>query len=308
VKGSTAVRPPLPPHLGLLVGVLAASTASTFIRLAQDAIHPLAVAAWRLTLASFILAPFAIATRRDELRSLNRGEWLLALGAGGLLAIHFATWITSLVLTSVAASVVLVSTHPLFVGVISHLFLQERLDRSTAVGLGIALVGSTIIGLGDVGGGGHRLVGDLLALVGGLSVAGYFLIGRRLRRRLSLLGYVFPVYATAAVILMVVAALAQVPLGGYPADAWLWLLLLALVPQIVGHSSLNWALRHLTATYVTLSVLGEPIGSTLLAWVVLSEPPTLAVVIGGGLVLAGIVIAGRTPQDGGKPSGAMRGQ
>lgn len=285
--------PRMPPHLGLLAGVLAASTASTFIRLAQGTVHPLAVAAWRLTLASLILLPVALATRREELRSLDRREWGLALGAGCLLAIHFATWITSLALTSVAASVVLVSTHPLFVGVISHLFLRERLNRPTVVGLVIALVGSTIIGLGDVGRGSHRLVGDLLALAGGLSVAGYFLIGRRLRRRLSLVGYVFPVYSTAAVLLMATAALARVPLAGYPAVSWLWLLLLAVVPQIIGHSSLNWALRHLTATYVTLSVLGEPIGSTLLAWVFLHEPPTLVAIVGGGLILAGIVIAGR---------------
>ncbi len=141
-----SANPAIPPHLGLAIGVLAASTASTFIRLAQGAVHPLAVAAWRLTLASLILAPLALRSHRQELRSFDRREWLLAVGAGLLLALHFATWITSLALTSVAASVVLVSTHPLFVGVISHLFLRERLSRATAMGLAVALIGSTIIG------------------------------------------------------------------------------------------------------------------------------------------------------------------
>lgn len=273
--------------------MLAVSTASTLIRLAQAWMDPLAVAAWRLTLASLILLPVALATRREELRGLSRREWGLALGAGALLAVHFATWISSLALTTVAASVVLVSMNPLFVGVISHLFLRERLNRPTAVGLAFALVGSAVIGLGDLGEGHHRFIGDLLALAGGLSGAGYFLIGRRLRQRLSLVGYVFPVYGTAAVLLMITAALARVPLTGYPAVSWLWLFLLAVIPQIVGHSSLNWALRHLTATYVTLSVLGEPIGSTLLAWVFLQEPPTLAAIVGGALILTGIVVAGR---------------
>ncbi|HEC35333.1 MAG TPA: DMT family transporter, partial [Anaerolineae bacterium] len=256
-------------------------------------------AAWRLTLASLVLAPFALTMRRAELRSLTRREWALALGAGCLLAVHFATWIISLSLTSVAASVVLVAISPLFVGLASHLLLKERLTRPTSIGLIVAMVGSAVIGWGDLGEGSHRLLGDLLALVGALAVAGYFLIGRRLRARLSLLGYVFPVYATAAVVLMGAAALTRAPLTGYPASTWLWLLLLALGPQIVGHSSLNWALRHLTATYVTIAALGEPLGSTLLAWLVLAEPPTLMAVVGGGLILVGIVIASRSsgPQE-----------
>ncbi|MEA3397298.1 MAG: DMT family transporter [Chloroflexota bacterium] len=285
--------PPFPPWLVLVAGVLAVSTASTFIRLAQADIDSLAVAAWRLTLAAGILAPFALLTRRDELRSLSRREWLLALGAGLLLALHFAAWITSLALTSVAASVVLVTTSPFFVGGISHLFLGEKLSRPLLLGMSVALAGSVIIGWGDAGGGAHRLTGDLLALVGALAAAGYFVIGRRLRRRLSLVGYVFPVYGTAAIALLLMASLAQVPLSGYGESTWVWLLLLALVPQLIGHSSLNWALGHLPATYVSLAVLGEPLGSILLAWIVLSESPTASAVCGGALIMAGLVIAGR---------------
>jgi len=285
--------PSFPPRLVLVAGVLAVSTASTFIRLAQADIDSLAVAAWRLTLAAGILAPVALLTRRDELRSLSRREWLLALGAGLLLALHFAAWITSLALTSVAASVVLVTTSPFFVGGIAHLFLGEKLSRPLLLGMSVALAGSVIIGLGDAGGGAHRLTGDLLALVGALAAAGYFVIGRRLRRRLSLVGYVFPVYGTAAIALLLMASLAHAPLSGYGESTWLWLLLLALIPQLLGHSSLNWALGHLPATYVSLSVLGEPLGSILLAWIVLSESPTASAVCGGALIMAGLVIAGR---------------
>lgn len=293
--------PPVSPHLGMVVGITAASTASLFIRLAQSEASSLAVAAWRLTLASLILAPIALTTRRTELRGLSRREWLLAVGSGLLLAAHFATWISSLALTSVSASAVLVSVYPLFVGILSHLFLGERLSRRVALGLVVATAGSATIGLGDAGAGRHQLAGDLLALLGAATAAGYFLIGRRLRGRLSLLGYVFPVYGTAAVALMALSLLASVPLTGYPSTTWLWLLLLALVPQIVGHSSLNWALGHLSATYVTLAALGEPIGSSLLAWVVLDEPVTVPTAIGGALILAGIVIATRQGGTRGRP-------
>ncbi len=294
METSRSQNPSIPPHLALLVGVLAASTASPIIRLAQAGeVNSLAIAAWRLTLASLILAPITLTTRREELRGLSRRDWLLMLGSGVMLAVHFATWISSLAYTSVAASVVLVSTSPLFVGLGSFLILRERLSRPLVVGLVIATVGSIIIGMDDWGQGTHRLTGDLLALAGAISVAVYFLIGRRLRARLSLLAYVFPVYSTAAVTLMVVAALAGVRLGGYLALQWLWLLLLALGPQITGHSSLNWALRHLPATYVTLAVLGEPIGSSILAWIILGELPGPVTVLGGALVLAGIAVASK---------------
>ncbi len=286
-------RSSVPPSLILVLGVLAVSTASTFIRLAQADIPSLAVAAWRLTLASVILAPVTLATRRAELRSLSRRAWLLVLAGGVVLALHFAAWITSLAMTSVAASVVLVTTSPLFVGLITFLFFQEPVSPRLWAGMVLALIGSIIIGLDDAGLGTHRLMGDVLALLGALAAAAYFIIGRRLRARLSLLAYVFPVYSTAAVVLMLVSLLSGVSLTGYGASTWGWLLLLALIPQIIGHSSLNWALRHLPVTYVSLSVLAEPIGSTLLAWWVLSEPPTWAAVLGGALILVGLLVAGR---------------
>ncbi|MBN2389137.1 MAG: DMT family transporter [Anaerolineae bacterium] len=292
---SHTTKPAIPPALGLAVGVTAASTASTFIRLAQGSMTSLAVAAWRLTIATLILAPFAVTTHRAEWRTLSQREWGLIVASGLLLAVHFYTWITSLALTSVAASVVLVATAPLFVGAISHFFLKERMSRRMVIGMAVALAGSLIIGLADAGEGTHQLIGDLLALLGALSVAGYMLIGRRSRARLSLLGYVFPVYGTAALALMVAALFSGVELTGYPVQVWLWLVLVAVFPQIVGHSSLNWALGHVSATFVALAVLAEPIGSTLLAWIVLQEPPTFSTLIGGALILIGIAAASAKP-------------
>jgi drug/metabolite transporter (DMT)-like permease len=281
----------IPPALGLVVGVLAVSTASTFIRLAQANVSSLALAAWRLTFASVLLAPFAIAAARVEWRKLRPTDWALLAASGAALAVHFYTWITSLAMTSVAASVVLVSTNPLFVALISHFLLGDRVRPRVFGGIVVAVLGSAIIGLGDVTVGPHRLLGDSLALVGAATVAIYMLIGRRQRARLSLLGYIFPVYGFAAVILMTFAIVTHAPLTGYPAQAWMWLLLVALIPQIIGHSSFNWALGHVPPTYVSLVVLAEPIGSTLLAWLVLGEPPTPATVLGGGIILGGIVLA-----------------
>ena len=281
------------PILGLVLGVAAASTGSTFIRLAQESMPSLSVAAWRLTLGSLMLAPFAIRPSRKAWRQLSLKDWGLIVASGLFLALHFYTWITSLALTSVAASVVLVSTNPIFVGVISHLFLKEKLTRAMVVGLVISVLGSVVIGLEGTSVGNHRLLGDALALAGAGAVAAYMLIGRSLRTRLSLLSYVLPVYGIAALSLLATALATGTPLYGYPLRAWLWLFLVALIPQVIGHTSLNWALGHLSATYVALAVLAEPIGSTILAWVVLQEAPTWQSILGGLLILLGITFATR---------------
>jgi len=289
---STGARP----YLGVGLGVTISSTAAILIRLAQAEAPSLVIAAWRLALATLILAPVTLVLRRSELRALTRPgtggrTWVSALASGLLLAIHFATWISSLAYTSVAASVVLVSASPIFVGLASHLLLHEHLSREMIVGLVAAMAGSVLIGLGDLGESPHRLLGDALALTGAIAGAGYFLIGRRLRARLSLLAYVFPVYGTAAVALMVAMLVSGLPAIPHRPQTWACLLLMALGPQILGHSSLNWALRYLSATYVTIATLGEPIGSTLLAWWLLGERPSLWAVAGGVLILAGIAVA-----------------
>jgi drug/metabolite transporter (DMT)-like permease len=290
------------PLLALLVGVIAVSISSTLIRFAQREVDSLAVAAWRLTFATLILAPFAVTRCREDWRRLERSKWWLLVASGTVLAVHFYTWITSLALTSVAASTVLVSTNPLFVGLISHFFLRDRLTRSVLFGLVIAVAGGILIGISDAGTGTHQVAGDLLALTGALAVAIYMLIGRRLRAELPVLAYIFPVYGTAAAVLMGMALIVGTPLGGYTPVSWLLLLLVALIPQVLGHSSFNWALGHLPATYVAVAVLAEPVGSTLLAWAFLQEQPTLVTALGGALTLIGIGIAVRRPQHAGVPT------
>lgn len=280
-----------PPHFALIIGVFAVSTASTFIRLAQAEVGYLAISAWRLVFASLILTPFALKYRSKEIRDLSLRQWFLAFLSGIFLSIHFVTWIKSLELTSVAASVVLVTTYPIFVGIFSSVFLGENLGRKLVIGLAVAFSGTIIISVGDLGQGIHMVQGDILALLGSLSAAGYFLIGRELRADLSLVGYIYPVYSISAIILVLITVPMDVRMTGFSSYYWVLLFLTALIPQIIGHSSLNWALKYLKTTYVTLSVLGEPIGSTILALLVLNEIPPLTSIIGGVVVLIGIYFA-----------------
>jgi len=279
------------PYLGLATGIVAVSFASIFIRLAEA--PSLVIAASRLTIASLILAPVAFIRGKEELRALTKGDLQLALLSGLFLGLHFATWISSLEYTSVASSVVFVSTSPLFVGLASHFLLKERVSRQMFVGIAISVVGGMIIGYGDFGLGMRELFGDLLAIAGAVAVSGYWLVGRRLRRQLSLLPYIFLVYATAAAFMIVLCLATGHSFSGYPRQTYLMFFLLAVVPQIIGHSSFNWALKYLPATFVVVSTLGEPVGSTILAHFILHEVPTVAKIGGGVLILAGIYISSR---------------
>ncbi len=300
-------RPAISPAAAIPFGILAVSTASIFIRYAQtDGAPSLVIAAIRLSLATLVLSPLALFRHRHELRALQRRELGLALLSGLLLAIHFATWITSLEYTSVASSVVLVSTTPLWVALLSPLTLKESIARPVMYGMGLALMGGAVVGLSDsctLAGfsvscppfsefvAGEAFLGDLLALAGAFAAAGYMLAGRRLRDKMSLIPYIFVVYGMAALLLVILMFSAGKSPLGYTPETYLWLLLLALVPQLLGHSTFNWALRYLSAAYVSVTLLGEPIGSALLAYFLLDEAPSALMIFGAILILAGIYVA-----------------
>lgn len=294
--------------LSLCMGIVAVSFASILIRFAQGAGMPsLAVAAWRLIFASMILLPYAWATRRDEIRDLSGKEWALLVVSGLFLGLHFATWIASLGYTSVASSVVLVSMGPVFVGLGSWLILREQPSALLVVGIILAVIGSVVISWGDLGQGRNQLLGDLLALAGAVFVAGYLMIGYRVRARRSLTTYIALVYGVAMVTLVIIVLIARQPMFGYSSNAYGWVLALALGPQIVGHSTLNWALRYLSATFVAIVTLAEPIGSGILAYVLLDEAIAWSTAIGGAMVLVGIYIASRA-ELGSRAAAAKPGQ
>ena len=308
---------PLPPRLAgfrragvgvaVFTAILAVSTASIFIRFAQQDAPSLVIAALRLTCAAALLAPLALVRHRTELINLSRAEISLGAVSGLFLAVHFATWITSLEYTSIASSVVFVSTGPLWVAILSPVLLNERLSRLAAIGLVVAILGGIVIGLSDACRWDHGLRcpelgrvmqgramwGNFLALIGAWTVSGYLIIGRKLRAKMSLIPYIFFVYSMSAIALLIfMFAAGHSPLG-YPGKAYGWIFLLAIFPQLIGHSTYNWVLRYLPATLVAAVTLIEPISSALLAYFVLSERPSTGVLAGGLLILIGIYLASR---------------
>jgi drug/metabolite transporter (DMT)-like permease len=302
-----AAAPPRARVLAVIAGgVLVVSTASILIRWLQAAGVPsLSIAAWRLALAALILAPLVLVRCRDELAGLTRRDWGLALASGAFLAAHFATWILSLEYTSVASSVALVTTNPIWIGIASWLLFRERLGAVMTLAIALAIAGSAVIfGVDAVpatSAAARPMLGNGLAIVGSLAVCGYLLIGRWLRRAMSLLAYIGVVYATAAACLVLLAAIAGAPLGGFAPAAWLGLLALAVGPQLVGHSSINWGLKYLSATLIALAILGEPVGSTALAWLLLGEPVGPVKIAGMALLLLGIFLAARAGVPRAKP-------
>lgn len=290
-------------YAALGLGVVIVSSSSILTRYAQAAgVSSLSIAAIRLVLAAAVLTPFALARSAAEIRALSKHDLLLGLTAGGLLAAHFATWISSLAYTSVASSTALVTTNPIWIALASVILFKERVRRGLIVAIGFALCGSVLIFLAEGGSGGVQpdpRLGDTLALIGSLAVSAYLLIGRSLRRRLSLLAYVWVVYSGAALALIAIALIAAQPLWGFSTAAWAFLIAIALGPQLMGHTVFNWALKQVSATFIALAILGEPIGSAVLALFLFGEGFSVLQICGFALLLAGIYLGARSEQDAG---------
>lgn len=273
--------------IAVVIGIVAISTASILIKLCDA--HPLAIAAYRLGLASLLLSPVALSQRRYG--KILRGRWKLLFLTGLFLGFHFIFWIASLKYTSVASSVVIVSTNPIFVGLGSYLLLKERVATLTILGILLSITGAVIIGLSDFALSTHAGLGDLLALGGAVMASGYLIVGRRLRREMDLIAYIFPVYSASAVVVLLVGLAAGVSFFGYSSRTYTLFLMLAIIPQLIGHSTFNWALKFFSASTVAVLILGEPIGSILLAYWILGETLSPWKAAGGICILAGIYAA-----------------
>lgn len=284
-------RPPVSPLLVLSIGVAAVSTGAIFVRAAEA--PALVIAAYRVGIASLVLLPLAWRYARDECFALSLREIGLAMSSGAFLALHFATWIASLDHTSVANSVILVNTNPLWVGLLAPVLTHDRIRPGTIGCIFLSVMGATIIGWGDFATGGSALWGDALALMGSLFAAVYLLIGRHLRRRVSLLAYIFLCYGSAAVFLWGAVAFSGHPVIGFSGTTWGALCGMALFSQLVGHTSTNWALKWLSTSTVAISLLGEPIGASFLAYLFFDETLTIPKFIGGGLILMAIYLVAR---------------
>lgn len=292
----------------LALALLGISGGGPLVRL-SDA-HPVTIAAWRVGFSLLVIAAaLAITGGWRQWRVLDRGGVLLAVGAGVMLALHFWSWNASVSLTTIAASTVLVNLHPVVVAVISSLWLHERPTRRQWLGITVSMLGALVVGAGDVSmlraaATPTALVGDLLALAGAVTVALYYLVGRRLRQALDLWPYVALVYGACLVTLLAIAATLDVPVAPQPPRELLIFAGLAIGPMLLGHTGMNWALRYLPAYSVNLTTLAEPLGATLLAAALpgIREVPPLATLAGGALVLIGIFIALPRPSEAAAPA------
>ncbi|PKK82861.1 MAG: EamA family transporter [candidate division Zixibacteria bacterium HGW-Zixibacteria-1] len=272
----------------LFVATFAVSWAAILIKLSGAG--PLPTAFYRMAIASIILAVPAFPALRRAMKTLTGRQKILLLTSGVVLGLHFAVWVTSLFYTTISNSAILVATQPVWVLILEASLLKERIPSRSIIGMLIALVGIIIISGADFDMGRDYIIGDLLALAGAVFAALYLFIGRKLRANLDNLGYIFPVYSIAAITLVIIALFYHVNLTDYPARTWFIFFLLALIPTVVGHSLYNWLLKFVQAHIVATTVLGEPIGATVLAIFFFDQIPGWWTLIGGILILSGIFV------------------
>ncbi len=300
---------PISVYVMLAFGLASFSFSSILVRLAQDEGLPsLFIASSRLTLGAIILTPLVLAKYRDNLAQMRRNDILLALVAGLFLAIHFGSWVTSLEYTSVLISVVFVTSSPLWVALLEFIFLRSKLPKSVIIGLGIAIAGGLLIGFGGVFAGDasvvvdrqREFIGGALSLVGAITIAVYLIIARKLQQarehqgvvtKLHIIPYIWMVYGTAGLILLVLSTGSGIPVTGYSSQGYIWLILMALFPQLLGHSSLNYAVGYLPATIVSMMTQLEPIGSALLAYFLFGELPFPLQILGSAVIITGVMLA-----------------
>lgn len=281
--------PPFNPYIAVVIGVIAVSTSAIFVKLAGDAPAGI-IAFYRLFLAVLLMLPTILMKYQDEIRSITKKDWILATLSGVFLALHFILWFESLNYTSVASSVVLVTLQPIFAFVGTYFFFGERFSVAAIISMLITLLGSFIISWGDFQISGMALFGDILALLGAATVTGYFLLGQQMRRNLSLMTYSFIVYGISSLTLLVYNLVLQNTFVSFPADHWLWFLALAIIPTFLGHSLFNWTLRWLSTATISMAIVFEPIGATILAYYILGEVVTPSQWLGGTIVIFGLFL------------------
>jgi len=276
------------PFVALVVGVIAVSTSAIFVKLAT-APAPV-IAFYRLFFSTVLIAPFFFLKHFTELKNLSKKEWVYSTIAGVFLAFHFILWFESLHYTSVASSVVLVTLQPLFAFIGTYLFFKEKVSI-VAISSGlIAITGSVIISWGDFKISGIALFGDLLALAACAMITAYLLFGQEIRKRHSLTLYTFIVYGISSVTLLGYCLVLRYPLAPYPQEDWIYFLLLAVIPTLLGHSLFNWSLKWVSTNTISIMILFEPVGSIILAYYFLGEKMIVPQIIGGIIIMVGIIL------------------
>jgi len=288
--------------IGLLISIIAVSFASIFILSCQA--PPLSIAFYRLLFTTLLLVPLIIFRKktRDELCRLPRTTLLIMIVIGVILAAHFSLWVTSLKMTSVASSVILVTAHPMLVAPLSFYFLKEKLSWVNALGIAISLGGVGVLVVGNYGFatfGLDTFEGNILALLGGIAAGLYILSGRVLRKTVSTITYAFVVYAVGTIALFIICLSLRAPVYNLEVSDYMIILLMALISGIFGHTLYNWSLGYIRASVMSVALLGEPIGSSLLAYVIpwIHQEPSLYTIVGGSIILVGIYLTARAMKD-----------
>ena len=285
------------PYIALFVSIVSVSFAAIFIKICSA--PSLSIAFYRLLFTTLLILPFVLLHKktRNELRNLSRSTILIMAGIGLILAAHFALWITSIELTSIASSVILVTAHPLLVGPVSHFFLKERLSTVNAFGIGLSVSGVFVLIYGNYGfaQGLDTLEGNILAILGGVAAGLYIIGGRKLRKKVSVASYAVVVYAVGTVALFFTCLFFNAPIYNLRIEDYGIILLMAVVAGIFGHTLYNWSLGYVRASLASVVLLGEPIGSSLLAFAIpqIHQVPSHYTLFGGGIILIGIYLTAR---------------
>lgn len=280
-------KPAIHPFIPIIIGVFSVALSAIFVKMttADSGV----TAFYRMLFSILIMSPVFFMKYTQEIKVLSRRDWLFTSIAGVFLAFHFILWFESLNYTSVASSTVLVTLQPLFAFAGTYFFFKERLSVKTLVAGGIAVLGSVLIGYGDFKISGMALYGDILALIACALITAYLLFGQDVRKRVSLMTYTFVVYGVSTITLFFYIVFKGESFGPYPASEWMWFLLLAIIPNLLGHTLFNWSLKWVSTNVISIAILFEPVGAAILAYYILGEMLSASQIIGGSVVLAGII-------------------
>lgn len=281
-------KPKIHPYIPILIGVISISLSAIFVKLAEA--ESGVIAFYRLLFSVLIMSPLFFYKYSHELKELTKRDWIFSSIAGIFLAFHFILWFESLNYTSVASSTVLVTLQPLFAFIGTYFFFKEKLSAKTILSGIIAIIGSFLISWGDFKVSGSALYGDLLALIACGLITGYLLFGQDVRKRISLITYTMVVYSISTICLFLYVLVKGESFGPYPPMTWMWFLLLAIIPNLLGHTLFNWAVKWVSTNVISVAVLFEPIGAAVLAYFIFAEKLMATQITGGLIVIIGILL------------------
>lgn len=287
-KGSEMEQPKINPYIPIIIGVISVSLSAIFVKLANA--DAAVIAFYRMLFSVLIMFPIFWIKHKHEMKQLNRKEWIYTSVAGVFLAFHFILWFESLNYTSVASSTVLVTLQPIFALVGTFFFFKEKVTLKAIVATIIAISGSVLIAWGDFSISGDAFYGDILALIACALVTGYFLFGQEVRKRLSLITYSVVVYSVSTVVLFIYVIVTGESFGPYESNEWIMFLLLAIVPNLLGHNLFNWAIKYVSTNIISITILFEPIGAAILAYYIFAEKLTYSQLTGGLVIIIGITM------------------